>query len=179
MNRETPIPVLAPLLREKRDAIVRRWTAVGLATYPAEAAAVFGREQDRFANPIGDSVRRGTDGVVVALCDGMDAAAIRAALREIVQIRAVQQLSPSQALGFVFRLKELVRDELGGAADDPRVAAELPLLDAAIDRVALAAFDVFTDCRERVYQLRVEEAKRRVAWVVDRLNRRGGEALEP
>ncbi|TFG88864.1 MAG: hypothetical protein E4H17_01670, partial [Gemmatimonadales bacterium] len=60
------------LLREHQDAIVQRWIADILATYPEQATAAFGRERDRFANPVGHSVRVGTQGIVAALCDGMD-----------------------------------------------------------------------------------------------------------
>jgi hypothetical protein len=173
-----PTPALAALLRPHRDAIARRWVEAILATYPEQAAAVFGREQDRFANPVGHSVRTGVHGVVEALCDGMDEEQVRAGLREIIQVRAVQQFSPAQAVGFVFQLKGVVRRVLDGAGR-PAVAPELAALDFVVDRLALAAFEVFTACREQVYQLRLEEAKRRVAWVVDRLNRSVGKEEQP
>jgi hypothetical protein len=173
------LPALGPLLREKQDAIVRRWSADVLATYPEEAAALFEREQDRFANPVGHSVRTGARGIVAALGDGLDPEQIRAGLREIIQVRAIQQFSPARAVGFVFRLKAAIRAELVEEAADPAVRAELAALDEAIEGIVLAAFDVYVECRERVYQLRLEEAKRRVAWVVDRLNRRAGEVAAP
>jgi hypothetical protein len=170
---------LADLLRERQGAIVERWTADVLATYPEETTAVFGREQDRFANPVGHSVRAGTRGVVAALCDGRDPGQIRAALREVIQVRAIQQFAPSAAVGFVFRLKDVIRGELAGAGGDPAIAAELAALDGAIDEMALTAFDVFAECREQVCQLRVDEVKRQVAWVVDRMNRRAEETEQP
>jgi hypothetical protein len=178
VSHAAPLPALGPLLREKQDAVVRRWTTDVLATYPEEAAALFEREQDRFANPVGHSVRAGTQGIVAALCDGLDPDQIRAGLREIIQVRAIQQFSPSRAVGFVFRLKDAIRAELAETAADPASGAELAALDEAIEGIALIAFDVYTECRERVYQLRLEEAKRRVTWVVDHLNRRAGETAE-
>jgi hypothetical protein len=175
VNRTASRPALAELLREHRDAVVQRWAADILATYPEEAADVFGRVRDRFANPVGHSVRTGAQGIVAALCDGMDPDQIRAGLREIIVVRAVQQFSASQAVGFVFRLKDAIRGELADAARDPGVAADLAALDAAIDRIALVAFDVFTECREQIYQLRVNEVRRCVAWVADRMSRRDAE----
>jgi len=74
----------------------------------------------------------------------------------------------------VFHLKSLIRTEVAGAGD-PDAASELATLDGEIDRIALAAFDIFAQCREQVYQLRVEEVKRRVAWVIDKLNQSGEE----
>jgi hypothetical protein len=84
----------------------------------------------------------------------------------------VQQFSASQAVGFVFRLKEAVRAELGEGARDARFASELAELDAQIDRMGLAAFDVFVQYREQAYELRVNEVKRRVSWVIEKMNGR-------
>lgn len=164
---------LANLLQENKEAIVQRWLEDVLATYPANSSAAFRREGDPFANPVGHSLRVGTRGIFEALLRGMDAERIRQYLHEIIKIRAVQELSASQAVWFVFQLKEALRAKLGKALGDARLLAELTELERQIDRVALAAFDVFVQCRERVYELRVNEMKRRVSWVVDRLNRRG------
>ena len=84
------------------------------------------------------------------------------------------EFSASQAVRFVFRLKEVIRAELGKSAKDPLIAAEIEKFERRIDRVALAAFDIYVECRERLCQLRVNEMKRRVSWVVERLNRRAG-----
>jgi hypothetical protein len=167
--------MLGERLQERKEAIVQRWTEAVLATYPAHAAETFGRERDRFANPVGHSVRTGTRGIVEALCDGLDAPRIRAALREILKVRAVQQFTPSQAVGFVFGLKDVIRTELADVVGNPGAAGELAAIDGEIDRIALAAFDVFAECREQVYQLRVEEVKRRVAWLADKMNQSGEE----
>jgi hypothetical protein len=175
VNRAEPMPALAALLREHRDAVTQRWIADILATYPAEAATAFGREQDRFANPVGYSVRAGAQSIVAALCDGMAPVALRAGLHEILRVRAVQQFSPAQALGFVFRLKDAILAELAGADGAPPAAVVPAALDDVIESLALMAFEVYTECREQVYRLRLEETKRRVSWVVDRLNRRSEE----
>jgi hypothetical protein len=162
------------LLQENKDAIVQRWLEDVLATYPGEsAAAFFGRRKDPFANPVGHCLRVGTRGIFEALLDGMDAEKIRQHLHEIIKIRAVQQFSASQAVCFVFHLKEAIRAELGKAVTDPRFSSELAKIDGQIDRIALVAFDVFVQCREQVCELRVNEVKRRVSWVVDKMNKRG------
>jgi hypothetical protein len=165
-------------LRQSRDAIIQRWFEGILATYPADSSAVFRDQEDPFANPVGRSLRVGTRGIFDALLQTTDAETVGRHLEEIIKIRAVQQLSASQAVSFVFQLKEVIRAELGESVREPRLAAELVELDGKIDGVALTAFDVFVQCREQVYQLRVNEAKRRVSWVVDKLNQRGV-GLEP
>jgi hypothetical protein len=164
--------MIRELLQKKKDAIVRRWLDAVLATYPEEASAAFKRQKDPFANPVGHSLRVGTRRIFEAMLDGMDIEEIRHHLDAIIKIRAVQQLPPSQAVCFVFPLKEAVRAELGQAIEEPPLAAELTALEAEIDRIALVAFDIFVACREQVWELRVSEVKRRVSWVVDKMNER-------
>ena len=166
------------LLRQNRDAIGARWLEAALAVYPEESTAAFRREKDPFANPVGHSLRTGTRELLSALLDGMDDAGIRQHLQEIISIRAVQEFSPSQTLGFVFELKQAVRDGLGAAAEDPRHIADLVTLDGRIDQLALAAFDVFAQCRERVSELRVNEIKKQVSWIVGKLNQQDPELAQ-
>jgi len=161
---------LRQLLLDKRDAIARRWLEAVLATYPGNSAALFARERDPFANPVGHSLRVGTERILDALLDRADIDELRKHLYEIIKIRAIQEFAPSQALGFVLHLKQVLRAELPETAADPKFSVELAGLDAQIDRAALVAFDTYVECREKVYQLRLDEVKRQVAWIVDKLN---------
>ena len=164
--------MLKNLLRKREAAIVKRWLDYAVATYAPEARTSFSRERDPFANPVGHSLRVGTQGVFQCLLDGVGPDEICRHLEGMIKIRAIQDFSPSEAVSFVFLLKKAVREELGATADEPRHAAELAELDADVDQIALFAFDIYTRCRERVYKLRVEEVKRRVSATMDRLNRR-------
>jgi len=159
-------------LRKSEHAIVQRWLEDVLATYPDQAAVAFSREKDPFANPVGHSLRLGTQGIFEALLEGSDDAKIRECLLEIIRIRAVQEISPARAVGFVFGLKQAIRAEIGGTVVDARLASELAEIDEQIDRIALAAFDIYVECTKQVYELRVNEVKRRVSWVVDKMNER-------
>ena len=159
-------------LRDRQDAIVKRWIADVLATYPDEAAAAFGREKDPFANPVGNSLRIGTQGIFEALLEGTDASEIHEHLHEIIRIRAVQDFTASESVGFVLGLKKAIRAEIGAEATDPRFLADMAEVDDQIDRFALAAFDVFAQCREQLCDLRVSEMKRRVSWIMGKMNER-------
>ena len=164
------------LLQENKGAIVQRWLEAALATYPGHAAAVFRQQKDPFANPIGHRLRAGTEGIFEALLDGFDADEVRSHLLGIVKVGAVQKFSASQTVGFIFHLKEAVRAELGTAVSDPKVSSELAELEKRIDQIALIAFDIFVQCREQICDLRVNEVKRRVEWIVDKMNQR---SLDP
>ena len=159
---------LEELLRLRKDAVVERWVEDVISTYPAPAAALLARRKDRFANPVGHGLRTGLGGIFAALLDGQDTETIQRHLREIIRIRAVQQLTAAQAVGFVFRLKDAVRAGIGPPNGDPELWSQVADLERRIDEIALAAFDVFVECREKVCELRVNEVKRRVSWIMER-----------
>jgi len=169
---------LGELLLEKREKIVQRWIDYALAAYSPDSSALFARERDPFANPVGHSLRVGAVGLVDAILGGADPADAHRHLQEIVKIRAVQQMPASKAMAFVFQLKDAVRSELGKAATSSEYTSELAAFDRRVDEVALAAFDFYTRCRERVSELRLNEVKRSVSWVVDKINQRGS-GVEP
>lgn len=73
----------------------------------------------------------------------MDSGGIALALDAIIRIRAVQDLTPSQAVEFLFLLKPIMR-ELAPEQDQVRLADR-------IDRLALMAFDKYMQCRRRSY----------------------------
>ena len=160
-------------MEERKDAIASRWVDAVLSAYPEDAAALFRRQQDPFANPLGHHVREGTRGILGTILDGSDPEEVREDLDRIVRIRAVQELTPGEALGFVFSLRSIVREVIPEAETDPRHRKELARLDRAIDQVALVAFDLYAARREEVSRLRINEVKRQVAWIFEKLNRRG------
>ncbi len=159
---------LKDYLRDREEALAERWLEASLKSYARDAAAFFGRERDPFANPVGQALRAGTRGIVACLLRGMEAGEVCRLLEEIIRIRAVQEFAPSQAVGFVQLLKEAVRAELGGRAEAPEGRAEMRELDAAVDQVALFAFDIYVRCRDRVQELRIDEVKRSVALILER-----------
>jgi hypothetical protein len=159
-------------LRERASAVAGRWLSDTLATYSEGASAAFGRQQDPFANPVGAALRRGTRAVVDGLVEGKDAGEICSRLEDVIKIRAVQEFTPSQALGFVFALKEVLRAELAIPPDDPALVAQWADLERQIDRVALGAFDAYMRYRTQLCELRINEVKRSIAVIVERLNRR-------
>jgi hypothetical protein len=159
------------LLEERKDTIVERWVDAVLAAYPSDSAAIFQAQKDPFANPLGHTVRESTKGVFQVILDGMDRDELRKQLDPIVRIRAVQQLTPPEALSFVFALRSIVQDTIPEAKADPRHGGGIAKLNEQIDQVALAAFELYAARREEVSQLRIGEVKRQVAWVMAKINK--------
>ena len=166
-------------LRENERAILQRWFDDVLTTYPEKAAVAFRRQKDPFANPVGHSLRVGTQGIFEVLVGGWDEAKVRESLLEIIRIRAVQEISPARAVGFVFGIRRAIRAELGESTLDAAPSSELQEIERQIDQIALCAFDIYVECRENVYKLRIDEVKRRVSWVVDKMNEPDSDPTPP
>jgi hypothetical protein len=72
---------------------------------------------------------------------GGDIAKITASLENILRIRAVQDMKPSQALAFVLQFKGLIREELKGGKPLNGLSGELQAFERKIDDLVLLAFD--------------------------------------
>jgi hypothetical protein len=91
----------------------------------------------------------------------MDPQRINSYLDPIIRIRAVQNFTPSQAVAFILYLKEALRMSLTKELRDIRNVTEFSELESKIDRLSLMAFDIYMQCREKIYQLSANEMKNR------------------
>lgn len=136
----------------RRDIIVDEWLARVLGTYPFLTSRYLAEETDRFRNPVGHTLSEALPTLVDELLGDMNSERITSALSQIVKIRVVQDFSASQAVGFIFALREVLCDEDAG-----------PLtltLEQRIDQMALLAFDLFVECRRALDEIRIAEARR-------------------
>jgi hypothetical protein len=147
---------LSEALAARREAVLDRWFQAVLATYPEETARFLAGGADPFANPVGHTVRESLGRLYGRFATDAPASELTSAIDGIVRIRAVQEFTPSAAVGFVYSLRGILREELADAALDP---AGLTALESGIDRLALVAFDVYMQCREKIFEIRVREIK--------------------
>jgi hypothetical protein len=61
-----------------------------------------------------------------------------------------------------------VREALDGELQRCPDGGSLAAVDGRIDEMALLAFDLFMKCRERMYEIKTNEAKRRI-YVLERM----------
>jgi hypothetical protein len=162
---------LAELLEEKHDAILQRWIDKILKTYPEDSAGFLGRERNQFRNPVGHTIRTETETLLAALLHGTDGDELTKSLDRIVRLRNVQDMSPAQAVTFVFLLKTAIREELTGALNESALLQEQLELESQIDGLALAAFDNYMECKEAIYDIRAREARMQTAMLVRQVNR--------
>ena len=142
---------------ERKRAVAKEWLDLIFCTYPSQSMKFLLHETDCFRNPVGQTLRDAIPLLVDELFGDMDSAKTRQALEDVVRIRAVQNFSAREAVGFVFLLKGIFQQEL------PADAAIRFELDSRIDEMALVAFDLYEQCRAKISDIQVSEAKRRVA----------------
>jgi len=149
---------LAKQLAPQKAAIVKKWNKRVLACYPKETARFLDSQKDPFQNPVGQHSLQSLQSLIDLLVGDPEPAALRKALDPIIRIRAIQDFTPSKAVGFVFDLKGLIRDLRPEIKMD---AAQWQHLDRRIDEMALAAFDVFMECREKIFDLKAGDIRER------------------
>jgi hypothetical protein len=155
-----------PVPEHTRDLFVEEWLASTLGTYPEQAGRFLRDEQDPFRNPVGHTLRVALASLAAELFGEFDRGRVARALEAVVRIRAVQEFTPSEAVGFV----PLARSASRVLGRGPELAPEcLGVLDRRIDELVLMAFDLFEKCREEIRAISTRAARRR-AYVVERIH---------
>jgi hypothetical protein len=150
---------LESLLLQNKTNLLKRWFDLILETYPADTAALMRRDRNQFTNPVGSTISREIETLFKQLCEGVRNGECRAALDAILKIRSVQDFSPSKAVGFIFQLKKAVWETLKNQISNESAMDEWLNFQSRIDDLVLQAFDAYTDCREKICEIRVNQAK--------------------
>jgi hypothetical protein len=108
---------------------------------------------------VGQTVFRGLEAIFDILLKGMDTDTLSSFLDPIIRIRAVQNFTPSKAVSFIYFLKQIIRDNLAKELKDAAVSLELLNLESSIDDLALIAFDIYMECREKIYELKANQER--------------------
>jgi RsbT co-antagonist protein rsbRD N-terminal domain len=147
-------------LLEKKTAILKKWFDAVAETYPNETSAFLKKQKAQFTNPVGYTLLEGLEHLFDALLQGMLPDTVSQFLDSIVRLRAIQEFAPSEAVMFIFRLKKVVRQELGNELlQQQAIIEELATFESAVDDLALYAFDLYVKCREKIFELKANEAK--------------------
>lgn len=158
---------LKTLLYEKKSKILQRWISLIFETYPPDVSRFLKLETDRFANPVGYTIIKGSETLFDELTQEETTAKVISALDSIIRIRAVQDFNQSQAIDFVLLLKEAVREELKINNKDcngrvaPDILKELEIFEARIDDLASLALNVYAKCREDVNRIKMRASTER------------------
>ena len=152
-------------IAQHRDEILKRWIDLVVDGYPEETAKFLRSKSDPFANPVGAGIHEGLAEVLDGLIKGVDPEELGPALDRVIRVRAVQEFAPSEAIKFVFDLKDLVVGIAGERDGDP----EAYEIASRIEAVGLQAFDVYMNCREEMWSIRTQEVRHQSVGIMERV----------
>ena len=161
---------LAALLEQNREIVLGKWFDRISRTYPEVTSAFLAKQKDQFRNPVGHAISRSIGPIFDQVISAMDADEILHALDGVIRIRTVQDFTPSGAVAFIFELKAVIRDVMDAQIREPEKWDDLVELETRIDRVALLAFEKYTECREKLHEIRNNEIKSRALKLLERVN---------
>ena len=151
---------LNQLMQEKHDEILKQWFEQAIAAYPAESHKYFVKVKNEFTNPVGSNIYRSLGHLLEELSGQRDADKLYQHLEMILKIRAVQDMKPSKALAFLPSLKSLLQTILADEIRAGKVTkAELEDLFTDLDTLMLIAFDLYSESKELLYNLRIAQIK--------------------
>ena len=151
--------LLGDILEKNKAAISKRWFDLVLETYPADTVTMMRKDKNQFTNPVGSTISREIEVLFKGLCEGIWDEKCHASLDSILKIRSVQDFSPSKAVGFIFLLKRAIGETLKGEICKEVIIDEWLKFQSRIDELALQAFDIYMDCREKICEIRVNQAR--------------------
>jgi hypothetical protein len=167
---------LGSLLSENKTKIFEEWLDLAVRAYPPETAKFIKAKSNRFANPVGYNFSAAMDAVLDYLAGQREAREVLDALEGLVKIKAVQNFSASQAVRFIFLLKDVVRKRAGGPSE------ELLEFESRVDETALACFDIYMRSREKLYDMKASELRSMHYRLLEKANlasRKDGSGQDP
>jgi len=148
---------LSTVLAEKKAVIFEEWLDRVLGTYHKDGVKFFKGVEDRFANPLGHSARVGLEKFVYDLAAGREPE-LSSEFRQFLKLRAVQKLSPTEALSFIFDLKGIIVKACGSKEVGGHLKEWLEI-EGRLEAAALKIFEMYNADRERLYQVTLQEYK--------------------
>ncbi len=157
--------LLTEALSNKKQEILSLWIERTLNSYLSPG--FFKTAKDPFANPVGSNIATGLTALLELLLSEADPQAFSGPVDQVVRIRAVQEFTPAQAVAPFLELKWIVKQVLSSDKRTKELMASLDTLDCEIDRMALTAFNIYSECREQLYRNRIRELKSGSALLTD------------
>jgi hypothetical protein len=159
-------------LEQNRDSILRKWFEYTINTYKPEMIRFLKRDKNPFSNPVRHTIVTGLERIFDGIVSEINIETCYQGLDEIIKLRAVQSFSPSRALAFIFDLKEIVRNVLQSDPSALSMDKDLQVFEENLDRLIRLAFDIYSNCREKIHEIRMAETLAKSQLAFEMLGRR-------
>jgi virulence-associated protein VapD len=159
------------ILKEKKALILKNWQNRIYESYHPDARKFLEGEKDRFNNPVGACIKRETEALLNGLIENAEAVKLIESMDNFVRVRSVQDFTASQAVNFMFLLKNVLKEACAEELQESEIMKELIDFEIRIDRLTFLAFDVYMNCREQINRIRLKEVKNRSAVLFEKAQR--------
>ena len=152
-------------LLSRKEIILDKWTKLILDGYQYEGARFFTENDNPFQNPVGTKTKSETELILSQILGEMDFTLLAESLNKIIKIRSIQEFSASEAVSFLFLLKQVINEEI--SLDEYKDFSTTDILDVytRIDQTMLLAFDIYMKNREKISQIKINEIKRKYTFM--------------
>ena len=151
--------MLLQFLEKNRESILAKWINQTISTYEPEMVNFLKKEKNQFANPVRNTIVTSIELIYDGFLKSIAIDEFYPKLEEIIKLRAVQDFSPSNSLSFLFGLKKIVLDEVENSDQNKDLSKEIFEFDQKVDALIRLAFDIYTKCRTKIYEIRIKEIK--------------------
>jgi len=163
--------MLYKLLKDNRESIVQNWIELIFETYSDEMINFLKTKTNEFANPVRKTIVENAGRIYNGFLETGISEDCRSGLEEIIKIRAVQDFTPHEALAFMYVLKKIVREEVQKVEIPDDFYQEFYSFDEKFDELTGLAFDIYSNCREKINEIRFKELKSQTFRALEMLNR--------
>ncbi len=149
--------MLKDICKENEEKILLSWLNDFFHHHKLDDIGVSRTITDKFLNPVAFTIKASTKEIFPAIIgDDVEPDTIKFHLDEILKIQAIQQLSPAQALLPLITIKNHI---YAFTNNDAKLISEFKEMTDRLDTLLLMAFDIFTQEKEKIYRIRVNELK--------------------
>lgn len=146
--------------RKHHKDLLEAWFQQLIHSYPPESVKYFERHKETFTNPVGSNVHLCLSNILDEFEGECRYEKFYQEMQMIMRIRAVQDMTPSKAVAFVMAFKDVVKKELAGELKSKEItSSELEEFFEELDSLALMGFDIYTESRELIFQMRIKQIK--------------------
>ena len=152
------------IFRDKTDKIVKLWVEAVINCYPDRSRPALSSNMDPFTNPVGGMIREAAQGLVLAISGAdIQIEQIKKSIERLIKIRAVQALSPGEAIGIIYLFKPILRAEILPQMNKPSSFSEYLDIESRLDTLAMMAFDLYVHDRDVLADIRIKEIRNQYA----------------
>ena len=151
--------MLQQFLEQNKETIIAKWIEEIIDTYEPEMIKFLHKENNQFANPVRNTIITSANNIYAAIIDRKQIDKSFPGLEDLIKLRAVQDFSPSHAVLFMFQLKNIINNTVEISDQFEISIKQLIEFNNYLDTLIQIAFDVYTDCRSKIYELRIKEIK--------------------